>query len=75
MERAAILSDDEGITAEDLFLDSRNSKKNIKNMEKELIQEVLQSVKNDMSEACKILGMNKKALESKIDKYNIEVRL
>jgi len=75
VERAAILSDNEEITAEDLFLDSRDSKKNIDNMEKELIQEVLQSVENNPNEACNILGMNIDILKNKIDKYNIEVKL
>ncbi len=74
VERAAILSEDEEISEMDLFLDSRSSKKSIKNMEKELIQEVLQSVSDDMVEASKILGISKNALKSKIDKYNIEVK-
>ncbi|MFK5880863.1 MAG: sigma-54 dependent transcriptional regulator [Sulfurospirillum sp.] len=73
VERAAILSEDEEISKEDLFLESRSSKKSIKNMEKELIQEVLQSTKNDINEACEILAMSKNAFKSKIDKYNIEV--
>ncbi len=73
VERAAILSDDEKISAEDLFLDSRNSEKNINNMEKELILEVLNSVDDDIDKACKILSMSKKALMSKIDKYNLRV--
>jgi len=73
VERAAILSDDENITPRDLFLDSRNSKKNINNMEKELILEVLNSVDDDIEQACKILGMSKKALMSKVDKYNLKV--
>ena len=73
VERAAILSDEENITPEDLFLDSRNSKKNINNMEKELILEVLNSVNDDTEQACKILGMSKKALMSKIEKYNLKV--
>ncbi len=75
VERAAILSENEEINKKDLFLESRNSKKSIKNMEKELIQEVLQSVKEDVNEACKILSMSKSALLSKIDKYDIEVEL
>jgi two-component system NtrC family response regulator len=73
VERAAILSENEEISKEDLFLESRSSKKSIKNMEKELIQEVLQSVNGDTNEACKILGMSKSVFKNKIDKYNIEV--
>ncbi|MCF6172634.1 MAG: sigma-54 dependent transcriptional regulator [Campylobacteraceae bacterium] len=75
VQRAAILSDNEEISEEDLFLDSRNSNKNsITNMEKELMQEVLQSVNFDTNEASKILGMNKNVINSKIKKYNIEVK-
>jgi len=74
VERAAILCEGDEISKKDLFLDSRSSKKSIKNMEKELIQEVLESVDGDIIEACKILGMSKSALKNKIDKCNIEVR-
>ncbi|NOX16220.1 MAG: sigma-54-dependent Fis family transcriptional regulator [Epsilonproteobacteria bacterium] len=75
VQRAAILSDNEEISEEDLFLDSRiSSENNINNMEKELMQEVLQSVSFDINEASKILGMNKNAINSKINKYNIEVK-
>lgn len=75
VERAAILSDDSIISPEDLFLESRNTQngKNIGLMEKELIIEVLQSVKNDIVEAAKVLGMSKVALKNKINKYLIEV--
>lgn len=75
VERAAILSDNNTISLDDLFLDSRNTNKtkNIDSMEKELINEVLQSVFGDKSEAAKILGMSKSSLDKKIEKYNIEV--
>jgi len=74
VERAAILSDDEAISVDDLFLDSRSSTKNIKNMEKELVKEVLTSVKYDLLEAREILGISEKALMGKINKYNLEVK-
>ncbi len=73
VERAAILSDDEKITQKDLFLESRSSKKSINSMEKELIQEVLQSVDYNINEASKMLGMSKSSTMNKINKYNIEV--
>ncbi len=75
VERAAILSDNSKITLEDLFLDSRNTNKtkSIDSMEKELIEEVLQSVKHDKVEAAKILGMSKISLDKKIKKYKVEV--
>lgn len=72
VERAAILSEDEGITKDDLFLDSRSGKKSINSMEKTLISEVLQSVDGDRKEACKILGFNEQILEKKIKKYHIK---
>lgn len=76
VERAAILSDNNTISLDDLFLDSRNTNKikNIDNMEKELVEEVLQSVSGDKSEAAKILSMSKSSLDKKIEKYHIEVR-
>ena len=75
VERAAILSDNNTISLEDLFLDSRNTNKtkSIDSMEKELVVEVLQSVDDDKVEAAKILGMSKSVLDKKIKKYHIEV--
>lgn len=75
VERAAILSDEKQISREELFLDSRSVKeeKSIDAMEKELIQEVLQSVANELEEASKILGMNKAVLVKKIEKYEIRI--
>ncbi len=72
VERAAILSEGETISKDDLFLDSRMGKKSIDTMEKTLIIEVLQSVQGDKEEACKILGFSKSVLEKKIKKYNIK---
>ncbi len=74
VERAAILSDNNTISLDDLFLDSRNTNKtkSIDSMEKELIIEVLQSVNSDKKEASKILGMSKLSLEKKIKKYSLE---
>jgi len=75
VERAAILSDEKQISREELFLDSRSVKeeKNIDAMEKELIEEVLQSVANELEEASKILGINKAVLVKKIEKYEIRI--
>lgn len=73
VERAAILCDNDVINSEDLFLESRNTQKtkSIDSMESELIEEVLQSVDDDLAQAAKILGMNKMTLDKKIEKYNI----
>jgi len=77
VERAAILSDNNVINLDDLFLDSRNTNKtkSIDSMEKELVEEVLQSVSSDRVEAAKILGMSKSALDKKIKKYSLEEEL
>ncbi len=77
VERAAILSDNNVISLDDLFLDSRNTNKtkSIDSMEKELIKEVLQSVSSDTKEASKILGMSISALDKKIKKYSLEEEL
>ncbi len=73
VERAAILSEGETITAEDLFLESRRPQKSIASMEKELIEEILAETAYDLTEAAKMLGMSKANLEKKIKKYRIEV--
>jgi two-component system NtrC family response regulator len=77
VERAAILSDNNVISLDDLFLDSRdtNKVKSIDNMEKELVKEVLQSVSGDKAEAVKILGISKSMLDKKIKKYSLEEKL
>ncbi len=74
VERASILSDNSTISSDDLFLDSRNTNrtKSIGSMEKELIEEVLQSVESDIAEAAKILGVSKTTLEKKINKYKVD---
>jgi len=71
VERASILSEGASITTDELFLDSRQKQKSIKDMEKELIQEVLQSCEMDMSASAKMLGMTSSALDKKIKQYNL----
>jgi len=73
VERAVILSDEDEITSESLFLESRGLKesKNIQSMEKELIQEVLESEDNDLDKTAKILGMSKANLNKKIKTYEL----
>ena len=75
VERASILSDNNIISSDDLFLDSRNTNKtkSINSMEKELIEEVLQSVESNIAEAAKILGIGKTLLEKKINKYKVNL--
>ena len=71
VERAVTLSEDDKIKKDDLFLESREEKRSINNLEKELIEEVLSSCNSDLSEASEILGMNKNILEKKIKKYGL----
>ena len=73
VERAAILSETDEITPEALFLEQRGLQedKNISDMEKELIQEVLNSENGDIDKAIKILGMSKATLVKKIKTYEI----
>lgn len=71
VERAAILSETNEITPEDLFLNSRESSKSIANMEKDLLMEVAGSC-SDIAEASKILGMDEVTIRKKCEKYNIK---
>ncbi|MCW0243339.1 sigma-54-dependent transcriptional regulator [Campylobacter lari] len=69
IQRACILSENDEISAQDLFLESRKSK-DIKNLEKELILEALKN-SQDITEAAKLLGMSEKIFSEKMKKYNI----
>lgn len=71
VERATIMSETESISSDELFLDSRQKQKSISAMEKELIEEVMQSCRSDISESAKILGMSQSVLEKKIKQYNL----
>ena len=71
VERAAILSENESISSDDLFLESRGGKKKIDNMEEELLKEVMESVGQDKKEACALLGLSQRALDKKLEKYNL----
>lgn len=70
VQRACILSEGDEISSDDLFLESRKIK-DIKDMEKDLLAEVLASVDNDLSKACELLGLSKNKLEEKIKKYKL----
>ncbi len=73
VERAAILCEGEEILESDLFLETRKSKKGIKELEKELIEEILKEEAGDLKQSAKLLGMSQSHLEKKIEKYKIEV--
>ncbi|TXE78858.1 sigma-54-dependent Fis family transcriptional regulator [Campylobacter peloridis] len=69
IQRACILSENDIVNAQDLFLESRKSK-DIKNLEKELILEALKN-SQDTTEAAKLIGMSEKIFSEKMKKYNI----
>lgn len=74
VERAVILSENEVITSEDLFLESRgvfNKSDSIESMERALIVEVLDVSGNDIARSAKTLGMKEDILKEKMKKYNI----
>ena len=72
IERAAILCEGDLIGEDDLFLESRKSKKGIKDLEKELIEEILKEYAYDLIESAKALGMSKAILQKKMSKYKID---
>ena len=70
-ERAAILSENEIINKDDLFLEEREDKKTLEDMEKELIQEIFDECKGDIKESAKMYGTTQKEFEKKLKKYQI----
>ena len=75
VERAVILSENNEITVEDLFLESRNRNKTINELEADLIKEILADCNFDIKESSEMLGMNISMLEHKIKKYKIELKI
>lgn len=73
VERAAILCEGDTIEVSDLFLESRKREKSIKDLEKELIIELLKDFDDDLDKSAEALGMSLENLEKKMNKYNIEV--
>jgi len=71
IERSAILSDGDVIYKDDLMLEYRKPKKSISNMEKELIEEVLNEYEYNLEQSAMALGLSKTALERKIKKYDL----
>ncbi|MFC2073929.1 sigma-54-dependent transcriptional regulator [Campylobacterota bacterium] len=71
VERATILSEGNTISSDELFLDSRQKQKSITDMEKELIEEVLQSCEMDLDKSAQMLSMSKAVLEKRIQQYKI----
>ncbi|MCX2682309.1 sigma-54 dependent transcriptional regulator [Campylobacter sp. MIT 21-1685] len=72
IQRACILSEGNEISSKDLFLEARTPKKDFKNLEKELLYEVLQNVQFDRQQAADTLGISLENLNEKIKRYNIK---
>lgn len=70
-ERAAILSENGEITKSDLFIEERETKKSINDMEKELLSEILKEADNDIADAAILFGTTPGELEKKMKKYNL----
>lgn len=73
VERAAILSEGDQIVPDDLFLDSREGKDKVFDLEKEMLLEALRSSNYDIEEAAKVLGMDVEKAKNRCKKYNIKV--
>jgi two-component system NtrC family response regulator len=70
-ERATILSEDKIISKDDLFLEEREGKKSLEEMEKELLREIFEECNKDVEESAKMYGTTQKEFERKLKKYNI----
>ncbi len=70
-ERAAILSEGGDITKEDLFIQARESSRNINSMERDLLEEAVRETDRDIDAISKVLSIEKKELEKKLKKYNL----
>ena len=71
VQRACILSEQDVISKEDLFLEARSTKKELKNLEKELLEEGLKNMNYDVEKTAEFLGMELKSLKEKMKKYHI----
>lgn len=72
VQRACILSEGAEISEQDLFLEARSVKKDVKNLEKELLEQVLEQCNFDKEKAALELGMSAENLNNKIKQYKIK---
>ncbi|EAH8344902.1 sigma-54-dependent Fis family transcriptional regulator [Campylobacter coli] len=72
VQRACILSEGSEISEQDLFLEARSVKKDVKNLEKELLEQILKQCEFDKEKASNELGMNIEKLNNKIKQYKIK---
>lgn len=72
VQRACILSEGTEISEQDLFLEARSVKKDVKNLEKELLEQILKQCEFDKEKASNELGMSIENLNNKIKQYKIK---
>ncbi|BEK36974.1 fla regulon two-component system response regulator [Campylobacter coli] len=72
VQRACILSEGTEISEQDLFLEARSVKKDVKNLEKELLEQILKQCEFDKEKASIELGMSIENLDNKIKQYKIK---
>lgn len=72
VQRACILSEGLEISEQDLFLEVRSVKKDVKNLEKELLEQILEQCEFDKEKASNELGMSIENLNNKIKQYKIK---
>lgn len=72
VQRACILSEGLEISEQDLFLEARSVKKDVKNLEKELLEQILKQCEFDKEKASIELGMSIENLNNKIKQYKIK---
>ncbi|HEB7534268.1 TPA: sigma-54-dependent Fis family transcriptional regulator [Campylobacter coli] len=72
VQRACILSEGLEISEQDLFLEARSVKKDVKNLEKELLEQILKQCEFDKEKASNELGMSIENLNNKIKQYKIK---
>lgn len=72
VQRACILSEGAEISEQDLFLEARSVKKDVKNLEKELLEQVLNQCEFNKEKAALELGMSAENLNNKIKQYKIK---
>ncbi|EOT0733108.1 sigma-54-dependent transcriptional regulator [Campylobacter coli] len=72
VQRACILNEGLEISEQDLFLEARSVKKDVKNLEKELLEQILEQCEFDKEKASNELGMSIENLNNKIKQYKIK---
>ncbi|HEF1551732.1 TPA: sigma-54-dependent Fis family transcriptional regulator [Campylobacter coli] len=72
VQRACILSEGLEISEQDLFLEARSVKKDVKNLEKELLEQILEQCEFEKEKASNELGMSIENLNNKIKQYKIK---